>query len=156
MGEKEEEDRILFTATSTPDQWKNQGDFFRRKGLWEPAMKCYHKAGDVLFEKEAQAYMYAQKAKVTGNPREVIGCFENAAFAFLYCDHLRHDVKFLLNAAKCLRNCRRHNDAAMLFEKLGEVCYNYYTCTYVSCTWAQSVKFQQFKDFNFHTHVNLV
>ncbi len=122
FGEKEEEDSILFTATSTPDQWKHQGDYFRRKGLWEPAMKCYRKANIVLLEKEAEAYLSAQKAKSTKNLREIIAMFDNSAQAFLTCDHLCHDVKYLKNAAKCLRNSKRHLEAAKLFEKLGQVC----------------------------------
>ena len=121
IGEKEEEDQVLFTATSTPAQWQQQGNYFKRKGLWEPAMKCYHKANMTLLEKESEAYMFAQKAKLTKNPREIVGSFDNAARAFLTCDNLCHDVKFLINAAKCLRNSKKHLEAAKLFEKLGEV-----------------------------------
>ena len=121
LGETEEDDSVLFTATSTPEQWQQQGDYFRRKGLWEPAMKCYHKSGSELQEREAEAYLHAQKARQSKNLREVIGLFENAAVAFLCCDRIKHDVKFLNNAAKCLKNSKRHSDAARLFEKLGQV-----------------------------------
>ena len=121
IGEKEEEDQVLFTATSTPDQWKQQGDYFRRKGLWEPAMKCYHKADMKLLEKEAEAYMFAQKAKLSRTPHEIIGMFEKAARAFLLCDYFQHDVKYLVNATKCLKNSKKYLEAARLFEKLGEV-----------------------------------
>ena len=127
VGEKEEDDRVLFTATSTPEQWRTQGDYFRKKGLWEPAIKCYHKAGDTLSEKEAEAYLFAQKARHSKIPREIQEWFEKAALAFLTCDYKSHDVKYLVNAAKCLKNARKHAEAAKLFERLGQVSYIIYS-----------------------------
>lgn len=121
LGEKEY-DNILFTATSTHDQWQIQGDYFRKKGLWEPAIKCYNKAGSTLLEKEAEAYFCAQKAQLSKLPQEMQELFLNAATAFLLCDSLEHNIKFLTNAAKCLKNAKKHCEAAKLFEKLGQVC----------------------------------
>ena len=121
VGEKEEDDSLLFTATSTPDQWMEQGDYFKKKGLWDPAVKCYRKAGCDLLEKEAEAYCYAQRARQTRGSREQQQLFEKAAECFLLCDHNQHDVTFLTNAARCLKNAKKHSEAAKLFERLGEV-----------------------------------
>lgn len=121
VGEKEEDDKVLFTATSTPEQWQQQGDYFKRKGLWEPAIKCYRKAGAMLQEKEAEAYMFAQKGRISKTTREMQQLFEKAAESFLLCDQTEHQVKYLTNAAKCLRNAKKYLEAAKLFEKLGQV-----------------------------------
>lgn len=121
MGEKEEDDQALFTATSTPEQWQHQGDFFKRKGLWEPAIKCYHKAGATLQEKETEAYLCAQKGRGSKVAKEMQEWFQKAAELFLICDHHKHSVKYLTNAAKCLKHGRNYSDAAKLFERLGQV-----------------------------------
>ena len=121
MGEKEEDDKVLFTATSTPEQWELQGDYFKRKGLWEPAIKCYHKAGATLKEKEAEAYLFVQKGKIAQSTREMQLKFEKAAEAFLLCDHKEHNVKYLTNATKCLKTAKKYSEAAKLFEKLEKV-----------------------------------
>lgn len=121
VGEREEDDSILFTATSTPEQWLEQGDYFKKKGLWDPAIKCYKKAGTELLEKEAEAYYFAQRAKQVRSSREQQQLFEKAAECFLLCDHNQHNVAFLANAARCLKNAKKHSEAAKLFERLGEV-----------------------------------
>ena len=119
LGEKEYDN----TATSTSDEWQVQGDYFRKKGLWEPAIKCYNKAGSTLLEKEAEAYFCAQHAQQSKLPQERQELFMSAATSFLLCDSLEHNIKFLTNAAKCLKNAKRHGEAAKLFEKLGQVSY---------------------------------
>lgn len=121
MGEKEEDDRVLFTATSTPQQWQHQGDYFKRKGLWEPAIKCYQKAGATLMEKEAEAYLFAQRGRNAQSTREMQHLFEKAAEAFLLCDHTQHNIRYISNAARCLKTAKKSSEAAKLFEKLGKV-----------------------------------
>lgn len=121
VGEGEDDDSFLFTATSTDEQWSQQGDYFLKKGLWEPAMKCYRKAGDTFSEKEAEGFYLAQRARGGKTQREVQEYFEKAACAFLSCDHIRHSVRHIENAAKCLRNARKYSEAAKLYEKLGQV-----------------------------------
>ena len=116
----EEDQNILFAATSTPEEWKDQGDYFKKKHLWEPAMKCYQKAGIDDLEMEAKAYFMAQQAHGQ-RPKEMHQLYLQAALAFLQCDQLQHDVKYLTNAAKCLKNAKRHSEAAELFERLGQV-----------------------------------
>jgi len=36
---------LIFASISTPEQWKVQGDYFRKKHLWEQAQHCYEKSG---------------------------------------------------------------------------------------------------------------
>ena len=121
VGERDDDDSVLFTATSTPKQWSQQGDYFFKKGLWEPAVKCYLKSGNVLLEREAEGYLYAQRARNARVMSEVLQYSEKAALSFLRCDHVSHDVKYLVNAAKCLKNARKYCESAGLFEKLGQV-----------------------------------
>ena len=117
----EEDQTTLFAATSTPEEWKEQGDYFKKKRLWEPAMKCYQKSGIVALEMEAKAYFMAQQAHGQ-KAKEMHQLYLQAALAFLQCDQLQHDVKYLANAAKCLKNAKQHSAAAKLFERLGQVC----------------------------------
>ena len=118
VGDSDEDEKILFTATSTSEQWQQQGDFFKKKGLWEPAMKCYVKAGATVLEKEAEAYMFAQQAKQSRTSKEKERQYIRAAECFLLCDKDEHNVKLLQNAAKCLRNAKEYCSAASLFERL--------------------------------------
>ena len=117
----QEEENVLFAATSTPEEWMKQGDYFKKKRLWEPAMKCYQKSGSPDLELEAKAYFMAHQAHGK-KPSEVRQLYLQAASAFLQCDKLLHSVKNLENAAKCLKNAKWHNEAARLFERLGQVC----------------------------------
>lgn len=121
VGETDDVDDILFTATSTNEQWSQQGDYFLKKGLWEAAMKCYHKAGNLYSEKEAEGYLNAQRAKQGVSQREVHELFVKAAHSFLSCDYLSHNVKHIANSAKCLKNGRKYSEAARLYEGLGQV-----------------------------------
>ena len=120
VGEKEDDDSFLFTATSTNEQWSHQGDYFLKKGLWEAAMKCYRKAGDLFSEKEAEGFYFAQRAR-GGRSQEAGDFFEKAAWSFLLCDNIKHSLKHVENAAKCLKNAKKYFDAARLFENLGQV-----------------------------------
>ena len=42
---------------------KDQGDYFKKKRLWEPAMKFFQKAGTDDLEMEAKAYFMADQAR---------------------------------------------------------------------------------------------
>lgn len=117
-----DDDSSLFTATSTPEQWKQQGDYFRKKHLWEPAIKCYKKSGDELMEMEADAFLHVKRAKQAQNPHDSKELFAKAAELFLKCDQAQHNFKSLLYTAKCLKSAKRHSEAAKLFERLGQVC----------------------------------
>ena len=100
----EEDQSTLFSATSSADEWKSQGDYFKKKRLWEPAMKCYEKANCPHLESEARAYSLAQQARTPGLRRiEINEIYLKAAHAFLKCDRTQHDYQCLENAAKCFK-----------------------------------------------------
>ena len=44
-----------------------------------------------------------------------------AALAFLECDKLKHDVKFVRYAASFLKRAKKSNDAGLLYAKLSRV-----------------------------------
>jgi ATP-dependent exoDNAse (exonuclease V) beta subunit len=112
----------LFSATSTKDEWKSQGDYFRRKRLWEPAMKCYQKAECPHLESESRAYSLAQQARTPGlKSREKEGIYIQSAYAFLKCDQSQHDYQCLDNAAKCLKNAKKYEESSQMYLLLGQV-----------------------------------
>ena len=118
----EQDESSLFAATSTKEEWKKQGDYFKKKKLWEPAMKCYVKAEEVYLEKEAMAYCLYQQARAPNlKPREMEELYLKAALAFLECDKSKHDVKSLRYAASFLKKAKRSNEAGFLYAKLSRV-----------------------------------
>ena len=56
---------LVFASNSTPEQWKAQGDNFKKKHLWEQAILCYQRAGpeNEYLAKEARAYHLIQRAR---------------------------------------------------------------------------------------------
>lgn len=118
----EEDLEKLFSATSSDQEWKSQGDYFKKKRLWEPAMKCYKKAGCLNLEYEAKAYSFAQQARNSSLHRsETNELYLKAAYAFLKCDQFQHDYQWLDNAAKCLKNARRYQECSQLYMLFGQV-----------------------------------
>lgn len=112
----------LFSATSSKEEWKSQGDYFKRKRLWEPAMKCYQKAQCSHLESEARAYSLAQQARTPGlKQKEIEEIYLKSAHAFLKCDQSQHDYKSLENAAKCLQNAKKYEESTQLYLHLGQV-----------------------------------
>lgn len=111
---------LVFASNSTSEQWRAQGDNFRKRHLWEQAILCYERAGAEFsyLAKEAHAYHNIQVAR-RQNPQ----LFQNAALSFMERDALKHSVHCLTGAALCLKNSRppKHNIAAKLFEKLGDL-----------------------------------
>ena len=111
---------LVFATNSTTDQWKTQGDNFRKKHLWEQAKLCYERAGEEnqYLAKEANAYQLIQNAR-----QQRPGLYFEAAVRFLECDYLHHGTQFINAAALCLRNAKppKHSAAAKLYEKLGEL-----------------------------------
>ena len=110
---------LVFASNSTPEQWKAQGDNFKKKHLWEQAILCYQRAGpeNVYLAKEAHAYHLIQRAR-----HQKPQLFLEAALSFLECDDLHHNLHYLNGAALCLKNSKppKYQDAAKLFERLGE------------------------------------
>ena len=117
---------LIFASISTPEQWKVQGDYFRKKCLWEQAQHCYEKSGqeNAHLAKLSNAYLLIQRARTQFSPT----LFQDAAICLLECDQLHHDIQYITNAAICLRKTRppRYLDAAKLFEKLGEINHAYF------------------------------
>ena len=114
----------LFTATSTKEQWKERGDYFKKKQLWEPAIKCYLKANENHLEMEARAYHYVQQANSpTLRPHEKQTFYLKAALAFLDCDKLVHDIKYIRLAASCLtyRRAKKSKEAGTIYTLLHKV-----------------------------------
>ena len=118
MEESQDNDQVLFMQASTPEQWQRQGDIFKKKGLYEPAKKCYMKAGATMLAKEADAYIAVQKATQQTSHKDKQMSYLRAAESFLLGDSNEHSVKFLVNAAKCLRNAKEYQSAARLFQRL--------------------------------------
>lgn len=120
--ERQDQHSLLFASNSTPEQWKVQGDYFKKKHMWEPARHCYHRAGpeNLYLAKESSAYLLVHQARQSQRPQ----LYFEAAICFLECDELNHDANYLFYAALCLVNSRppKHSFAAKLFEKLGQVC----------------------------------
>ena len=117
-----EDQSLLFAATSSKEEWKAQGDYFKKKRLWEPAMKCYKNAEDVHLEREAEAYFLVQQAKACSQKlQEMRELYLKAALAFLKCDESKHDQKCLVYAAMCLRKAKKHREAGKLYARLERV-----------------------------------
>lgn len=124
----EDDQSLLFSVTSSKEEWKSQGDYFKRKKLWEPAMKCYQKAECSHLESEARAYSLTQQAHTPGLRQiEITEIYLRSAHAFLKCDQSQHDYDSIVNAAKCLKNAREYEESAKLYLHLGQVCNRHYT-----------------------------
>ena len=122
----QDDQSTLFSATSTKEEWKSQGDYFKKKKLWEPAMKCYQTAECPHLLSEARAYSLAQQARVLGlKPKEREEIYFKSAHAFLKCDQSQHDYQCLVNAAKCLRNAKKYEESSQLYLYLGQVINHY-------------------------------
>ena len=120
----EEDQSALFSATSSKEEWKLQGDYFKKKRLWEPAMKCYQRADCPHLESEARAYSLAQQAHTPGLRRiEIEEIYLKSAHAFLKCDQSQHNYQCLENAAKCLKNAKRYKESSQLYFYLGQVSF---------------------------------
>ena len=125
VGDDVTEQSGLFSATSSKEEWKSQGDYFRKKMLWEPAMKCYQKAECPHLESEAKAYSLAQQAHAPDlKPSEIRENYLRAAHAFLECDKSENSYQCLENAAKCLKNAKKYSEASQLYVSLGQVSEN--------------------------------
>ena len=129
----QKDQNVLFAATSTKEEWKKQGDYFKKKKLWEPAMKCYVKAGETFLEMEAKAYCLFQQARALNlRSHEMEELYLQSALAFLECDRSKHDMKSLKYAASFLKKAKHPNEAGFLYAKLNRVGIStmYYTGYY--------------------------
>ena len=111
---------LVFACNSTSEQWKAQGDNFRKKHLWEQAIHCYEKSdpvGNAHHIKEVRAWLLLQRAT---KPQD----YFSAAVCFLESDGLLHDTKCISNGMLCVMKANPSKDmctkAAELFEKVGQ------------------------------------
>ena len=113
---------LVFASNSTPDQWKAQGENFKKKHLWEQAILCYQHAGpeNEYLAKEARAYHLIQQARHQRPQQPQL--YLEAALSFLECDELHHNLHYINAAAICLRNAKppKYHEAAKLFERLNK------------------------------------
>ena len=118
----------MFTIISTPEEWKKQGEYFKKKCLWDLAVMCFNKAGMPELACEAHAYssvLLGNKHK--SEPKKTREHFLSAAISFFKCLQLQQSAKWIKMAALCLFNAREYALAAPLFLKIRQVC----TCTSV-------------------------
>ena len=101
---------FVFAASSETEQWKKQGDYMLRKGLWDQAILCYNKAGAQSELNEAYAYIKVEKKN-----------YIDAVLYFLEATKIFPQRKIVIKIAKCLQAQKFHLEAAKLFEKLEKV-----------------------------------
>lgn len=109
----------VITGKSAPEKWGKIGEYFKRNRLWEPAMKCFKRAGLCAPENEAKAWYHLQQA--TRHPSKSKVFHLKAALAFLESDCALHNQKFLRLAAKCLKVARKYTEAGTLYCMLNMV-----------------------------------
>ena len=113
----------MFAIVSTPDEWKRQGEYFKKKYLWDLAVVCFNKAGMPELACEAHAYssvLLGNKHK--SEPKKMREHFLSAAISFFKCLQLQQSAKWIKMAALCLFNAREYSLAASLFSRIGQVC----------------------------------
>ena len=103
---------------SSKEEWRNQGDIYKERLLWDAAIKCYSKGDAHHLEEEAKACMFAQQAKRNEKSARKKQLYLQAAECFLLSDEIEHEIDNLENAAKCLCNAEQYNEAYQLFKKL--------------------------------------
>ena len=120
LNESQDKYALVFASNSTPEQWKAQGDNFKKKHLWEQAILCYERAGpeNEYLAKEARAYHLIQRARYQ-KPQ----LYLEAALSFLECDEMHHNLQYIIAAAICLKNSKppKYHVAAKLFERLNKI-----------------------------------
>ena len=123
----------MFAIVSTAEEWKRQGDYFKKKYLWDLAVVCYNKAG--MPELACEAYAYSSVLlgnKHKSDSKLMREHFLNATINFFKCLQLQQSAKWIKMAALCLFNAREYGLAAPLFAKIRQV--NTVLCTTVYST----------------------
>lgn len=114
-------DNMVITKVSSPEEWKKLGDTFKRERLWEPAVKCYKRAGRIDLENEAKAFYFYKQAIQKHSQSDSEALYVKAALAFLNSDRAHHNQKLLVWAAKCLKNAKKYTEAGTLYCMLKRV-----------------------------------
>ena len=119
LPESEDAYTLVFASNSTPEQWKAQGDNFKKRRLWEQAILCYEHAGaeNQHLAKLVHAIHQFQQAQ-DRKPQ----LFVEAAVSFLECDELHHSIYYLRYAAYTLGRSKYHKlKAAKLYHRLSNL-----------------------------------
>lgn len=114
---KTEDLREVLSAPSTPEEWEAQGDYFKRKNLWKPAMKCYHNANRPHLELKAKAFVIFKESQSHKGDEMYL----RMAHAFLESNQHQQDENCLENAAKCFKKCKMYKESSQLYKLLGQV-----------------------------------
>ena len=121
--EGESQQSLIFASISTKEQWKVQGDYFKKRHRWEQAKHCYERSGteNEHLAKEAHAWLLLKQARLPNMPQPP-QLYLRAAVLFLEVDRLHHNSIYVSYTASCLVKTRppRFADAAKLLERLGE------------------------------------
>ena len=123
--EGKSQDSLMFASISTKEQWKVQGDRFKKKRRWEQAKHCYERSGaeNEHLAKEAHAMVLLKRAQHANvNTLQTLQLYLHAAVLFIEADHIHHNSVYITYAASCLTKTKppRYTDAARLLERLGE------------------------------------
>ena len=112
----------MIAAVSSSEDWKKQGDYFKKRCLWDLAILCYSKAGLPELTREVKAYSCVLMGKKYKHEvKKMKEYFVTASLNFFECLKLQPSAKWIENAAVCLFNAREYDLAAPLFERLGQV-----------------------------------
>ena len=125
-------ENLVFAASPEMEQWKKQGDYMLRKGLWDQAILCYNKASAQSELNEVYAYIKVEEKN-----------YVDAILYFLEATKILPQRRIIIKIAKCLQAQKFHLEAAELFEKLEKVSifnelYNFYSNSIIdySCSTA--------------------
>ena len=121
--EGESQHNLIFASISTKEQWKVQGDYFKKRHRWEQAKHCYERsdAENAPLAKEAHAWLLVKQARFANTP-QTSQLYLRAAVLFLEVERVYRNSIYISYAASCLTKTRppRYTDAAKLLEILGE------------------------------------
>ena len=111
-------DHLIFTKASSPDDWKQQGDRFRDRKMWDVAIFCYNKAGMIELVKETKGDHNMWMAQKQHDKKQH---YLQATLNYLRSFDIQPSVKKINKAATCLFNAYLYNLSASLFLKINEV-----------------------------------
>lgn len=120
-----------FANPSSKHEWKEQGDYFKQREMYAQALHCYKKTDETHLQKEMEAYIIMSDGLVSTEHR-----LTDAAVLLLESDELCNDQKHISKAAEWLEQAMKYKEAALLYEKLGKVCYitlRYYFIAVLLC-----------------------
>ena len=111
----------IFSNPSSQHEWKEQGNFFKKREMYDQALHCYKMAGKEAshLQREMEAYIVMSDGHVS----TIADRFTNAAVLLLEANELSNDLTYITKASECLEQAMKHKEAALLYEKLGKVCY---------------------------------